>query len=148
MSLSATAKELIQTILFNEVCNQYLAFYVFYKRKNCILTTRFHNRRVWRATNDVFFFIFFRSALRNFCTWILCITRRRAGLFSGLCLDIFAICLTIVCRRFEKQEIKHEKENRESLSKRSFTVIRLRRHVKSPFACSLPTWHRNRQQKL
>jgi hypothetical protein len=62
VSLSATAKrmkELIETILFNEVCNQCLAFYAFYKRKNCILTSRFHNRRVWRATERFvdFFFV-------------------------------------------------------------------------------------------
>lgn len=114
-------KKLIQTILFNEVCNQCLAFYAFYKRKNCILTSRFHNRRVWRATEPIFFQLLLRSALRNFCTWILCITRRCAA--ASTWLFFFAICLTIVVVVYLKSRKLNERESRNvfwSLLLRSF----------------------------
>lgn len=163
MSLSANGermKELIQAILFNEVCNQCWTFHAFYRRKNCILTSRFHNRgRVWRATErfiDGFLLLplFIRSALRNFCTWILCTTRRRAELFSGLKSWKFLFVwrsLSSPRRLFEKQEIKQKgKKMRERrISKRSFTVIPFAKARQEPFVLFLPTWHSKKiSQKL
>lgn len=108
-------------------------FHALYKRKNCILTSRFHNRgRVWRATERfIDGFLLFPHFVPLYATFALEYYARGVARSSLVTLSwkFLFVWRSFSSSLFEKQEIKHKRELR--ISKRSFTVIRLRKHVKS-----------------